>query len=49
MITASLNDVGPARSIVIDERGVVLAGEGVRRAAITGAIAEHLRAEILAI
>ena len=38
MITASLNDVGPARSIVIDERGVVLAGEGVRRAAITAGI-----------
>jgi hypothetical protein len=42
MIAASLRDVGPARSIVIDEDGVVLAGNGVRAAAALAGL-EKLR------
>src|SRR5688572_9133370 len=34
MIKASLREVGTARSIVIDEGGVVLAGNGVRKGAL---------------
>jgi DNA modification methylase len=40
MITASLRDVGAARSIVIDEHGRVLAGNGVRAAAEAAGISK---------
>jgi hypothetical protein len=38
MITAALRDIGPARSIVIDEQNVVLAGNGVTAAAADAGI-----------
>jgi DNA modification methylase len=40
MVTAALKSVGAARSIVIDEENTVLAGNGVREAALAAGITE---------
>jgi len=40
MVTEALEKIGAARSIVIDEAGVVLAGNGVREAAIAAGISK---------